>query len=116
MRPFRMLHVMIIGGSVFVILVAGTWLVNSWRDDAGKDRKDQQAKAVDKGGGVKDKDGGKEPEKPREDPAVLEVRQAQTKVRMQAILDLKDEVDVQLTALEHEVIAWETRIPGLMRS
>lgn len=112
MRPFRMLHVMIIGGSFLVILVGATWLINSWRDDAEKERKDLPAKA----GADKDKNGKKEPEKPREDPAILEVKQAQAKVRMQAILNMKTEVSEQLTSLEHEVIAWETRIPGLMTS
>ena len=77
MSPFRNLHIWIVGVSMLAILIATTWLINSWREDSGKERgRDQQVKGGDKGAPGKDKDNAKEPEKPREDPAVLEERRA----------------------------------------
>ena len=116
MSPFRNLHIWIVGVSMLAILIATTWLINSWREDSGKERgRDQQVKGGDKGAPGKDKDNAKEPEKPREDPAVLEERRALSKVRLTGIRNLKIEIGETLTTLEQEVTTWETRIPALLK-
>ena len=117
MRPFQPLHVALIGVFMFVVLGSTTWLINSWREDSAKERgRDPQAKSVEKPPVFKGKEGAKEPEKPRVDPAVQAEEQARSKARRQAILDLKTEIGETLSTLEQEVIAWETRIPGLLKS
>ena len=117
MRPFRPLHVALIGLFMFVILGSTTWLINSWREDSEKDRKrDPQAKNGEKPVPGKENEGAKEPEKPRVDPGIQADERARSKARRQALLDLKAEIVKTLTTLEHEVIAWETRIPGLLKS
>lgn len=117
MPPFSNLRVFFIGLLVTFVLISGTWLVLSLREESAKDRKgEQQAKGGENPGGPKKNEGAKDPEKPREDPAIVEERRALAKAKLQATIGRKTEISETLTTLENEVTAWETRIPGLLKS
>lgn len=117
MPPFSNLRVFFIGLLVTFVLISGTWLVFSLREESAKDRKgEQQAKGGENPGGPKKNEGAKDPEKPREDPAIVEERRALAKAKLQATIGRKTEISETLTTLENEVTAWETRIPGLLKS
>ena len=63
---------------------------------------------------TKEKAQPKEPEKPLLSPAQAE-EMARAKTRQQAILELKADVAKTLATLQQELIAWETRVPGLLQ-
>lgn len=114
---FTFTNITVIGVTMFVILSGSIWLIFNSRQESAKERgRDQQAKDGAAPVAGKKNEEAKEPEKPRVDPGIQAEEQARSKARRQAVMDLKTEIAETLSTLEQEVVVWETRIPGLLKS
>ncbi len=120
MYSFDKRSALITGLIVFGIMAGSSYFLMLFRDRAVEERvKIQVAKQVEKQVAERQKADanavGRPPEVKREDPAIQEERRARAQARLLEIRSLQIGISEALDKLDKEVIAWDTRIPELMK-